>query len=99
MAEYVTDVMFRMCEGECTAVFVAEPHDVYGRYIVCYAHVGQHSSCSWDWVAKNTVPATPDQYASLLAELEGDTYGYRLRVVKKRTAKHRKAFARQVALY
>jgi hypothetical protein len=53
-----------------TAVFPTEPHDVSGRFMTCYAHVGQHGSCSWDWY-HTTRPATPEEYADLLKELRG----------------------------
>lgn len=38
--------------------------------MTCYAHVGQHSACSYDWY-NTTRPATPEQYTGLLAELRG----------------------------
>ena len=37
-------------------------------YWTYYAHVGQHSPCSWKWY-RSTPPAKPEEYADLLAEL------------------------------
>lgn len=61
-------------KGDVTAVFPGMPegNGLYG----CYAHVGQHSTCSKAWYL-TTRRATPDEYADLLAELksiyEGDS--------------------------
>jgi len=38
--------------------------------MTCYAHIGQHASCSYEWYW-TTRPAKPDEYADLLAELQG----------------------------
>lgn len=53
-------------DDEVTAVFVDqyEWRDTFG----CYAHVGQHSTCSLDWIKEQT-PATSDQRSALVAEL------------------------------
>ena len=40
----------------------------YGN-IMCYQHIGQHSEASLDYY-NSTKPATPDEYADLLAELK-----------------------------
>jgi hypothetical protein len=61
-------VLFRMGEGECVAVFPTL-EDRPG-IVTCYAHIGQHGSCSRDWYF-GTKKATPEQYAPLLAELRG----------------------------
>jgi hypothetical protein len=37
----------------------------------CYAHVGQHSAASFNYYWESTRPATPDEYADLLNELQG----------------------------
>lgn len=54
---------------EVTAVFPTlqgtGPHDM-----TCYAHIGQHSTCTPGWYAQTRL-ATPDEYKSLLAELRG----------------------------
>lgn len=55
-------------DGDVTAVF---PTTVAGYNLMqCYAHVGQHSGCSFDWY-RSTKPAKPKEYADLLAELRG----------------------------
>jgi hypothetical protein len=43
----------------------------YGNTCACYAHVGQHSSASIEYYQDCTRPATPDEYADLLKELQG----------------------------
>lgn len=85
-----TDVIFR-AEGprgrrEITAVFPAIP-GTHEYDMTCYAHVGQHSSCSYTWYL-GTWPAKPEEYANLLAELSG-IYTEGLRVMHKITDKHR----------
>ena len=89
-----TPVLFRADkkDGEVTAVFptlVASTHD---ESMMCYAHVGQHSGCSRQWVRRNTRPATFEEYRDLKAELEGAPYGYRLMVRKIISKKLRYAF-------
>lgn len=66
--------------GDITAVFIDEQgtQDVASR--ACYAHVGQHSTCSLEWVREKTRPASLKQYSSLLRELESIGYD-NLRVV------------------
>jgi len=54
---------------------------IYGKAMkTCYANLGQHSSCSVGWMERETTPATPEEYASLKAELE--SIGYTLKVCK-----------------
>lgn len=61
-------VIFRkQTDGEILAVF---PNQLeYNLYLECYAHIGQHSTCSLDYYRSDTRPATPEEYADLLAEL------------------------------
>jgi hypothetical protein len=47
--------------------------------MVCYAHVGQHSSCSVEWYSR-TSAAEPSEYAALKSELEGAPFNYRFDV-------------------
>ena len=65
-------------KGEVTAVF---PDGV------CYCHIGQHSSYEAEWY-HSTRPATPEEYADLLAELrsiyETGHDAVKLRVYKRR---------------
>ena len=54
--------------------------ELYGLGMkTCYAHVGQHSSCSIEY-AKASIKATPEQYRDLLNELV--SIGYDLKVCK-----------------
>lgn len=85
----------RRKDGEVTAVFPTLPHDIDGRLMMCYAHVGQHGGCAhrFAWDGR---PATPEEYAPLKAELEGRPYGYRLKVYKRTQPWMRKAFDAEV---
>ena len=62
---------------EVTAVFTDS-----GNYRMkeCYAHVGQHGTCSVDWIAENCRPATYAEYKELYDELNG-AVGYDIEVV------------------
>ncbi|TIX43795.1 MAG: hypothetical protein E5V40_01765 [Mesorhizobium sp.] len=97
VAEPITPVLFRVHRApkthgdDVTAVFPAEPSDMTGRYMTCYAHIGQHGACGWEWY-RRTRPATPAEYASLKAELESEPYGYRLKICRRIQPEHRKAF-------
>lgn len=55
-------------EGEITAVFPTVPGTNDLWTMTCYAHIGQHGSCSWGWY-RSTIPAKPEDYKDLLAEL------------------------------
>ena len=87
MNSQTLDVMFRKQRGEITAVFPSQQASRNGN-LMCYAHLGQHSSCQVEWL-RSTVPATPDDYADLLRELRGIYDGIELRVVKRRARAHR----------
>ena len=50
---------------------------------VCYAHLGQHSECSREWLYGVTRRALPAEYADLLAELR-DIYSDCQLVVRAR---------------
>lgn len=97
-------VIFRMSEGEVTAVFPTLPWDGNGNSLTVYAHIGQHGGASWGWYFR-TRKARPDDYADLLAELTaiyGRSHGpddpaYSLRVYQRMTPQHRKAFNAEVA--
>jgi hypothetical protein len=64
---------------EITAVFVQNrvKSGIF-LFVECYSHEGQHSGCSQEWVTAQ-LPATPEQYASLLSELQA--LGYEIEVV------------------
>lgn len=75
-------VIFRKwANGDIIALFPQLPHDLRGDYCVSYEHVGQHGAALASHVIANTTPATPDEYADLMRELE--TIGYSLRVVRR----------------
>lgn len=83
-------VMFRMDKygkrKEVIAVFPYEESTVgKPEYRTCYAHIGQHGACSWEWVLQKTRPATVGEYTPLKQELE--SIGYGLRVIKRRARK------------
>lgn len=60
-------------------VFAFFPEEMHDKELnVCYAHVGQHSSCHPDY-AKECVKATQDQYNDLKIELE--SIGYNLEIL------------------
>lgn len=94
MIEPITPVLFRMDRRgkhkEVTAVFPTLPADTQGRYMTCYAHIGQHGSCNPLWMVEDTRSAQPAEYAALKQELE--TIGYNLKVYQRHTLEHRKAF-------
>jgi hypothetical protein len=93
---FETPVIFRKSRGEITAVFPTLPWSVCGDTVTVYAHVGQHGEADWGWY-NSTKAAKPEEYAALLSELEG--FGYRLRVYRKRTAKHRAEFDAELCRY
>jgi len=82
---FKTDVIFRKeKDNAILAVFPHEIVDCEGN-IMCYAHVGQHSGASYDYVLKKTVPASETEYIDLKTELE--SIGYNLRTIKRRNYK------------
>lgn len=81
----------RLFKGDVVAVFPTLPADTIGAQMTCYAHIGQHSGCSFDWY-NTTRAARPEEYADLLAELV--SIGYRLKVYKRITRQHRDAMRR-----
>ena len=90
-----TPVLFRVSEGEVTAVFPCEPATPAGDSMTCYAHVGQHSGASLGWYHE-TSAAKPDEYASLARELE--SIGYRLKIYHRMTRGLRDQFAEVLRL-
>ena len=66
-----TRVIFRKdpeYHNEVVAVFPEYPGTNEIKTCLCYTEIGQHSACSYDWYL-STKPATPEEYAPLLAEL------------------------------
>lgn len=64
--------------GDVIAFF---PDQTDGQFIVSYEHVGQHGNAAYPLIPK-TVPATPAEYAPLLAELVSIGYDD-LRIVRR----------------
>lgn len=85
----ITEVMFRKVKknGEIYAVF---PYLSYKHNyeVTGYAHIGQHQSCSWEYVVWDTTPASPKEYKDLYRELT--SIGYNLKVIKR--ACHKKMY-------
>lgn len=74
MSNEVLPVIFRaeksgQFAGSVSAVFPTEPGTPEPGTMACYARIGQHGSCHIGWYRERTRPATPDEYAPLLAEL------------------------------
>lgn len=78
----ITRVVFRMQEGEVVAWMPFEPgtNDPYTCTI--YVHNGQHGSGDVSLMMRGR-PATPEEYAPLMAELQGKPYGYIVKPVKR----------------
>lgn len=102
-SEPLTDVIFRkwrkvsMGLGDnVIAIFPAVPADTQGQFCEMYEHVGQHGGGDYSGVVAQTRLATPDEYASLKRELESEPYNYRLRILRRRTSAHRKAFDQEM---
>ncbi len=93
--KHITPTIFVMHAGECTAVFPCDPANLDG-HMMCYAHIGQHSGCSLGWLGQ-TRPATPEQFAPLLKELE--SLGYNIKPCRRITREHTRAFDREVQNY
>ena len=92
------EVMFRKYtgkSGEILAVFPYQAHDRAGRFVTCYAHIGQHSGAQMAHVHSATRPAKPDEYAELYQELQGiyerpkfpGDPVCQLRIIKRRSSK------------
>lgn len=87
--EPITDVIFRIDKGEVIAIFPADPGT--NQYdVTIYVHNGQHGSGD-PWILNTYKLATEAEYTDLKRELE--RIGYKLRVVKRITATHKKARA------
>ncbi len=64
-------IIFRKeSDGSILAIFPTIPESYSGYHMCCYAHVGQHGSCSIDYY-RETTPASESESAALLAELRG----------------------------
>lgn len=63
------------------ALFPTDPADIDGRYCGCYQHIGQHSSADYYHCIASSRPATDQEAAPLLEELQ--QIGYNLRVIRR----------------
>ena len=75
------------------ALFPELPSDPHGAFCLSYEHVGQHGGAFYAGVIGATLPAKPEEYASLKAELE--SIGYDLQI--RRRANWRDHLARRTA--
>lgn len=79
-----TVVVFRLWreDDNVVAFFPFEKHDIEGKYCVCYAHVGQHSSAHFNSCMDTVLsrPARRDERKDLEKELEN--IGYKLKVCR-----------------
>ena len=80
----ITKVMFRKWQdgGDIDAIFPEISNDDMGYGVMTYSHIGQHSGGDPTYYYGRTVPAKPEEYADLLAELKSIGYDD-LRVVKR----------------
>ncbi len=69
--------------GGVLALLPTLPSDNFGHYCVSYEHVGQHGGADYQLCIRATRPATSEEAAPFVRELE--RIGYRLRVVKRAT--------------
>lgn len=81
MERYAIKAVFRKHkDGTIDALFPYEPEFDYN--VQCYNRIGQHCIADYDHVMRMTKPASPDEYASLLAELTNHV-GYDITVIKR----------------
>lgn len=62
-------IIYRKCDDEIVAIFPNDPFDNHSNLITCYSHIGQHSSCSWEWVFDCTTEPQNDEIGDLHREL------------------------------
>lgn len=72
--EKVKVVFYIDNDGDVVAVFPFEKYDNHSNYIVCYAHIGQHSACNPEYVKTLTKTNDPNVYGELKKELEDIGY-------------------------
>ena len=82
----IVPVVLRVWKGGrgVLALFPTIPHDRQGYFCSSFEHVGQHSKANYCGCIQNTRPATIEEGAPLVRELEG--IGYRLQVVQRASA-------------
>lgn len=75
--------------NDLIALFLDQPADYQGWFVDSYMHVGQHAAADYHGVVQATKPASPDEAADLIRELE--RIGYRLKVIRRASWKHHEA--------
>jgi len=92
-----TKTIFRKFKdnGDIIALFPEIPSDYIGRNWDSYVHIRQHGTANYQLGIKNTVLATPEEYAELKRELETH-YDYEIEVYQRRTPQMRDTFRKQV---
>ena len=73
----VTAIFRKWPDGSIDALFPYEAELMLR--VQCYSSIGQHGIADYDWVIEQTVPAKPEEYASLLKELESIGYEVTIR--------------------
>ncbi len=74
MGKYQCDVVkFIKYNGEILALF---PNNKHGKYILCYAHLGQHGEAHQDLLSHKSV--AENEYIALASELR--ELGYNLSI-------------------
>jgi len=76
-----TPVLFRKFKKEILAVFPYEMATPSGN-CSCYAHVGQHSACDYNYIIRYSKPASVEEVKELSEELI--SIGYELKIIKRR---------------
>lgn len=86
MSDDVTPVLFRADTENgttyITAVFPTDPGTNDFGTMSCYAHIGQHGSCSLGWY-RETRAAKPEEYEPLKRELEAKPYKYKFKIYRR----------------
>jgi hypothetical protein len=92
-----TIVIFRADrDGIVFALMPELPADNHGIYCTAYQHIGQHCSADYFGCIQFSRPASPDEYADLLTELE--RRGYHVDVRSRATSvmhERRRLFAKK----
>jgi hypothetical protein len=99
MSSQTIPVVFRrwLDTGDLIALFPGQPADYQGWFVDSFMHLGQHAAADYHGVVQATKPASPDEAADLIRELE--RIGYRLKIIRRasrRVHEARRAAARSL---
>ena len=85
--EAKTLVVFRVFRsgGDVIALFPDIAATRNPVYCESYQHVGQHGAAHYTGCMKASRPALPEEYASLVAELQSPPYSYNLDIRQRAT--------------